>query len=108
MPKAAPELQRDWARGATYDAVTGIAKDLGLRARHPLRPGHAGRACQRGGRLTQDGPWTGEAGLQQRGGRVGLLRRRPCALRDRSAANPRRPARSDLPLQGNVDGEDQP
>jgi len=23
------ELQRDWARGATYDAVTGLAKDLG-------------------------------------------------------------------------------
>jgi nicotinamidase-related amidase len=23
------ELQRDWARGATYDAVTGIAKELG-------------------------------------------------------------------------------
>jgi len=23
------ELQRDWARSETYDAVTGIAKDLG-------------------------------------------------------------------------------
>jgi hypothetical protein len=23
------ELQRDWARGATYDAVVNVAKDLG-------------------------------------------------------------------------------